>query len=152
MTHPQDKAFSCVCVYVFLVQDGELLWLLRQNTGYLDGHYGLVSGHVEKGESAKEGMVREAYEEVGILIDPDDLKVLHVMHRQTSRINIDIFFECTRWKGELTNKEPHKHEQMEFFPFNDPPPNIKPYLREVLSAINEGRVYSEVGFHKVALP
>ena len=66
--------------------------LLRQNTGYLDNYWSFPAGHVETGESATEGMIREAREELGIILSPDNLQVVHVMHRKTNRLNVDIFF------------------------------------------------------------
>jgi 8-oxo-dGTP pyrophosphatase MutT (NUDIX family) len=37
----------------------------RQNSGFMDGSYSLVSGHVEANESFKQAMIREAHEEAG---------------------------------------------------------------------------------------
>ena len=64
-----------VAVHLILTNDrGECLFLRRFNTGYKDGEYGLVSGHVEEGENLKSAMIREAREEVGITLSPDDLE------------------------------------------------------------------------------
>lgn len=64
--------------------------MLRQNTGFLDNHWGLVSGHMKAGESAIEGMIGESKEEIGINISADNLKVVHVMHRITNKLNMDF--------------------------------------------------------------
>lgn len=56
--------------------------------------WSLVAGHVENGESATAAMIRETYEEIGITLSPDQIKVVHVMHRQTNRLNVDIFSDC----------------------------------------------------------
>lgn len=55
-----------VSVYLILVKDGKVLLLRRANTGYEDGNYGLVAGHLDGDESATTGMVREASEESGL--------------------------------------------------------------------------------------
>lgn len=81
----------------FKKKENEVLLYLR-NTGYCDGFYGLVSGHVEDDESATSALIREAHEEADIQFDPSHLRVVHVMHRKTNRFNIDIFFECSHWQ------------------------------------------------------
>ena len=52
----------------------EILLQLRQNTGYMDDHWEFAAGgHLEKGETFDEAMVREAKEELGIDASPDQL-------------------------------------------------------------------------------
>jgi 8-oxo-dGTP diphosphatase len=57
--------------YVYLLRDGiggpEVLLQLRQNTGYMDGHWAAAAaGHVERGETAYDTARREAVEELGV--------------------------------------------------------------------------------------
>jgi len=142
----KKKASTYVCAYLILRQKNEVLLLLRKNTGYCDGQYGLVSGHVEDGEPATAGMIREAKEEAGIEILPSQLQVVHVVHRYSNRQNIDIFFECTSWKGELVNQEPEKCAALEFFPLDNLPDNTIPYIAQALQAAANGICYSEDGW------
>jgi 8-oxo-dGTP diphosphatase len=135
-----------VNVYLILKQNDMVLLHLRKNTGYLDGFYGLVAGHVEAKESAATAMVREAYEEAGILLEISDLNVVHVMHRLTNRSNIDIFFECSTWQGEITNKEPEKCAALKFFPLERLPSNVISYIIDAFRAINQKTAYSEQGW------
>ena len=140
------RAGANVNAYLVLRQDEKILFLLRQNTGYFDDHYGLVSGHVEEDESATDGMIREAYEEAGIRIRPEHLKVVHIMHRQTERLNVDIFFDCARWEGEIKNVEPEKCVALEYFSLDALPDNIVDYVLEALTAISKKTFYSEKGW------
>lgn len=135
-----------VSSYLILKQDNQILLGLRCNTGYCDGQYGFVSGNVEDKESATQAMVREAYEEAGIILDPADLKVVHILHRQSNRLNVDIFFECSRWSGDITNCEVDKCEGLSFFPINALPSNTVTYLLDVLEHVSKGRFYSESGW------
>lgn len=147
--HSSKKKWSgaFVNVYLILRKENVVLLHLRKNTGYCDGYYGLVAGHVEDGESAISAMVREAYEEAGILIHPSDLKAVHTMHRQTNRLNIDLFFECQKWQGTITNREPQKCSKLEFFSLERLPLNIIDYIKDGLEAALNQNFYSESGWN-----
>ena len=62
----KERVKIFVNVHLVLLKEGRILLSLRQNTGYEDGRYGLVSGHLEEGESITQGMKREVKEEIGI--------------------------------------------------------------------------------------
>ncbi len=72
-------------VYLVLIREERILLLRRYQTGYEDGNYSLVAGHVEAEETCKEAMIREAEEEAGIEIDYENLEVVHVMHRKIEK-------------------------------------------------------------------
>lgn len=135
------------CVYVILEREGKILLSLRQNTGYTDGFYSLVAGHLDGDETAKQGIIREAKEEIGIDIQEQDLELKLTMHRwQPDRENIDLFFIAHHWQGEITNKEPEKCGGLEFFEKSPLPSNTVPYIREALLAIARGKTYAEFGW------
>ncbi len=140
------RSGASVNAYLILKQDDKVLFHLRKNTGYCDGMWSLVAGHVEDGESATDGMIREAREEIGIELSPAELKVVHVLHRKTNRLNVDIFFDCTSWQGIIQNQEPEKCEKLEFFSLQDLPSNIIEYNVACLMAISNGEFYSEQGW------
>jgi 8-oxo-dGTP pyrophosphatase MutT (NUDIX family) len=142
----ETRQLTSVNVYLLLQKEEQILCLLRKNTGYCDGMWGLVSGHVEAGESATEAMVREAWEEVGIEIHPSCIEVAHIMHRQSSRLNVDVFFACSSWNGNLHNREPEKCERLEFFPRIDLPKNTIDYVSDAIGAVKSGKFYSEKGW------
>lgn len=140
------KAQVFVCVYLVLIQEDRILLSLRENTGWGDGQWSLVAGHGEVGEPATQAMCREALEEAGITIRPQDLTVAHVMHRRSNRENMDIFMTADKWVGEIQNTEPHKCGGLVFYPWDDLPENTMDYIRVALKAIQEGQFYSEYGF------
>ena len=136
--------------YLYLERDGKILLLKRKGTGYMDGYYSLIAGHVERGENFTECLIREAREEGGIALDPRDTEVVHVMYRNDrpdfSNQRMDVFFKARSWEGSLENREPQKCEELIWIDKNHLPENIIPYIREVIGYINEGRQFSERGW------
>lgn len=130
-------------VYLILEQNNKILLGLRQNTGFMDGYWALPAGHAEDGERAKISMIREAKEEIGIDIKEQDLEVVHVMHRNTNRENLDIFMKLSNYEGEIQNMEPHKCKELKFFSKNSLPDNIVEYAKYAVNQSDEREIYSE---------
>jgi len=142
----KERFKLCVSTYLFLEKEDKILLHLRQNTGYADGNYSLVAGHLDGNETATQAIIREAKEEANIIINPEDLKVVHIMHRTSDRENIDIFFSCKKWTGEIKNLEPHKCGGLTFASKNNLPENTLEYVKIALSNEKSGQFYSELGF------
>src|SRR5690348_17247888 len=90
-------------VYALLVKDGNVLLSRRYQTGYEDGNYSLPAGHVEDGESLTQAVIREAKEETGVDLKPEDVEVKTTMHRRQEDIRVDFLFEVKKWEGEPQN-------------------------------------------------
>ncbi|HXF90504.1 MAG TPA: NUDIX domain-containing protein [Candidatus Nitrosotenuis sp.] len=135
-----------VCVYLILQRDNKVLLGLRQNTGFADGKWGLISGHVESQESARSALSREVAEEIGITVKVEDLCIVHVMHRRSDRENIDIFMTCRSYQGEIHNQEPHKCGKLAFFSQDQLPEFVIDYIAHALKNIKNGITYSEYGW------
>jgi 8-oxo-dGTP diphosphatase len=134
-------------VYLLLRKDNKILLLRRFNTGYQDGNYSLVAGHLDGNELATEATAREAKEEAGITVDPQNLKLVHVAHRltrnQVGQERLDLFFEASEWTGDVSNAEPDKCDDLSWHPLNDLPRNMLPLIRYVLRDVAKGIGYSE---------
>lgn len=136
-------------VYLFLIKDEQILLLRRFQTGFEDGNYGLPAGHMDGNETARESCAREVREEIGIVIRPDDLTVVHVMHRKGSQDErIDFFMTATTYTGEIENMEPHKCDELTWHPLDALPPNTIEYIRVALNHFRNGVLYSEYGWRK----
>jgi 8-oxo-dGTP diphosphatase len=126
-------------------EEGRILLGQRQNTGFMDGAWHFPSGHLEEGEAASAGLVREALEETGIV--PETPKVIHVMQHHTDSGRVALFFEATSWSGEITNKEPDKCAGWQWF-LPDALPQMIPYALQALEHIQKGEFYSERGWEQ----
>lgn len=140
---------SIIDVYVLLQRgDGRILLMERANTGYADGQLCPPSGHLEEGESVIDCAVREANEEVGVVIDPVDLSFVHVVHHRNppGEARVGLFFSTHRWQGEAVNAEPHKCAGLQWADPADPPPNTVPYTAVALAQITSGIAFALDGW------
>jgi 8-oxo-dGTP diphosphatase len=136
-----------VAVHLFLIRDGQVLLLRRANTGFEDGNYSIIAGHLDGGEPIKAAMIREAREEAGIEIASDDLEVVGVIHeRDAVDEYIDFFLVARRWQGEIRNLEPHKCTELAWFPLDRLPPNVIPYVRQALANYQRGVWFDSYGW------
>jgi 8-oxo-dGTP diphosphatase len=140
---------SVVDVYALLQRrDGMILLLERSGTGYADGQLCPPSGHLEAGESVVDGVIREAREETGVLIDPGDLVFRHVVHHRNpeGQARVGMFFTAARWQGQPANMEPHKCAGLVWADPADPPASTVPYTSAALAAITRGASFSLDGW------
>ena len=143
-----DRFKLIASAYLFLVQDGQILLARRFQTGYEDGKYGLPSGHLEDGETLMECIVREAKEEIGILIDPTDITFAYCIHRKSDRNGVDFFFTTKKWSGTVTNREPEKCDHVAWFPLDDLPDTIIGYIKDAIEGWQKEEVYQEAGWNR----
>lgn len=133
--------------YLFLIEDNKILLQRRYQTGFEDGNYGVPAGHLDGGETAKEGCVREIKEEIGIDLKVEDLEVVHVMHRKASNDErIDFFMTTRAYRGEITNCEPNKCDDLSWFALDALPENVVDYVKVAIEHYKNGASYSEFGW------
>lgn len=138
---------ACIDLHVILRDEhGRVLLGERCNTGWADGQLGLPSGHLEDGESATAGAVREADEEIGVLIKIDDLRLIHAMHHYTDSGRVALFFEAHTWSGDVVNREPDKCAGWTFVDPTQLPNNVVPYVADALGHCAAGTGYAERGW------
>ena len=135
-----------IAVYLIFLRNDQILLLRRSNTGYEDGNYSLVAGHVEAGETVTQAAVREAFEEAGVVLRQENLEVVHVMHRKGDDERVDFFVLANAWSGEIQNREPNKCDELSWFPLADLPANLIPCVRVALINYQKGLFYSEFGW------
>jgi 8-oxo-dGTP diphosphatase len=135
-----------VAVHLFFLDKDKILLLRRFNTGYEDGNYSVVAGHVDAGETVTQAAVREAQEEAGVVLQPGDVQVVHVMNRKSNDERVDFFVLVKGWSGEIRNMEPEKCDDLAWFPLAALPANMIPYVRHAIENYQKGILYSEFGW------
>jgi 8-oxo-dGTP diphosphatase len=134
--------------HLLLIRDGRILLLRRRNTDYENGKYSVVAGHMEDAETAREAICREAHEEAGIELAPEDLAFAHVVHRADRGQRVGFFFSACRWRGEPRNMEPHKAGDFGWFPLDALPDDMVAYVRRAIELWRAGEAYSESGWDR----
>ncbi|MBB1242474.1 NUDIX domain-containing protein [Streptomyces durbertensis] len=131
-------------VHLLLRRGDTLLLSRRRNTGYADGLLHAPSGHVEDGEDVRQAVIREAAEEIGLVLRPADLRVALVMqHRGPAGApRVGWFFEA--WLDadrEPVNAEPDKCSELAWYPLGalpDGPGQMVAYCRAGIEAYLAG--------------
>ncbi len=143
---PKDRFKSIVAVYMILERDGKIFLMRRANTGYMDGMYGLPAGHHDGAEGLREATAREAREEIGVTIKPEDCEFAFLLHRPFANDGdrVDAYFKIKSWEGEPQNLEPEKCDEMGWFAYDALPENLISKLQIVLEGIKNGERYAEV--------
>lgn len=123
--------------------DTEVLLQLRgPGTGYKPRHWATAAaGHVELGESVHVAAAREAAEELGVSVAPDDIEPLCAMQRTLPGVmdpveqRVDYFLTTRRWTGQPTIQEPEKATRLGWFrPASLPDPMV-PHERVLLGLL-----------------
>lgn len=134
-------------VYLIVRRDNKVLLLQRANTGYQDGKYGMIAGHLDGDELATEAIKREAKEEANITIDPREAKFVHLLHglsrNDLGQERMSLFFEVWKWQGEITIMEPKKCDDLSWHPIDNLPDNMLPLVRNALHDVSNNICYSE---------
>ena len=121
----------------------EILLQERCNTGYMDGKYDMAcSGHLEKGESFTQALVREAKEEIGIDIKEEDLEFVHLYYPYEEEY-VNVFFKANKYEGVPTIKESDKCDSLKWFNIKDLPDNIIPKHKNVIECMDKKVMYDD---------
>lgn len=136
-----SDAAAALDAYLMLVREGAVLLGLRHNTRFAANQWLLPAGRVEPGETVLAAAIREAREEIGLVLAPDALRLAYVMHaRWLGRPRVGFFFAVERWDGEPINAEPDKCSAIAWHPLSALPAATAEYARAALADIAAGRM------------
>lgn len=101
------KAIFKSAVHMIICKDNKILVQKRKGSKLWPGYYALPAGHIDKGENQYDALIREAQEELGIVINLK--KIINsyvVLRRNYFEINgkvlepyIDYYFEIEEYEG-----------------------------------------------------
>lgn len=143
------KALSAVFPIIIRTVKNKKQVLLhkRENTGYMDGMWDFAgSGHVDENETAKQAVLRECMEEIGINISITDVSFAHLSHRlnKNGRTYYDIYFVIHDYDGIPSIAEPNKCSKLWWFDVDNLPADIIRIRKNALEDYFNGIYYSEV--------
>jgi len=133
------RAMFGSAVYAVLSDGDRVLLMRRAGSGYHDGELGLPAGHLDGGEDAVTGLVRELREELTIDADPAACTLATVLHRAAEKPGdaeyLDLVFTVDRWRGEPEIGEPAKCAELVWSHRDALPADVIPYIRTTLEAV-----------------
>ena len=123
------KAVFKSAVHIMLINDDKILLQKRKGSKLWSGYYALPAGHIDEGETQYDALVREAKEELGIEINPNDIINNYVvLRRNFFEIDgkilepyIDYYFEIKKYNGIPKIIEANKCEELLWADVNNLP-------------------------------
>lgn len=127
-----------VATNVLLEKDGKILLSLRQNTGWADDQMTIPGGHTEPGETVTQAAIREAKEELGLDLKPEDLTYLCTENKITQRPYVSVIFTV---KTDQTpeNTEPEKCKELVWADPNNLPENVTENFKQIIQKAYLGK-------------
>lgn len=127
------KAIFKSAVHIILINDNKILLQKRKGSKLWPGYYALPAGHIDEGETQYDALVREAKEELGIEINPNDIINNYVvLRRNFFEIDgkilepyIDYYFEIKKYNGVPKIIEEDKCDELLWADVNNLP---KPFI------------------------
>ncbi len=139
-------------VFLLFERNGGILLQKRKNTGWHDGEYSLVAGHIDGNLTIAEEATREAREEAGIVVSPDNFQIVHVAHQiDHDREYVCYYLRATSWEGEPENLEPEFSTELVWFSWDKLPGNIEDDVTAALQKYREGVSFSEFDWRAPSL-
>lgn len=135
---------AAVAVYGVLELDGHTLLMRRAGSGYHDGELSLPAGHLDGGEHAVGGLIRELREELDIRVVPAACSLATVAHRAAESPDdweyVDLVFRVAAWTGEPAIAEPDRCSELVWADRSRLPADVIPYVATILDALDDQRL------------
>lgn len=118
----REKFLSAVYL-IIKNKEGKILLQRRQGSKLWPGFLALPAGHIDEGENAIEAVIREAYEELSIVIKKEDIIDSFVVNRRNKSLMpyYDVYFEVAKYSGEIKINEPQKCSELKWVNINNLP-------------------------------
>jgi 8-oxo-dGTP diphosphatase len=146
-----DTQRSVIDVFLLLTRGDEVLLGLREGTGFADGMWNLPSGKAEQDETAVAAVIREAREEIGVTLGPDQLTFAAAVQCRNSvtDVRVGLFFHAEASADPAAgpfNAERHKCAKVAWYPLGMLPEPVMPYSALGVSLFLSGARYATLGW------
>ncbi|MDT0453129.1 NUDIX hydrolase [Streptomyces hesseae] len=147
---------NIVGAHLLFERRGHVLLGLRPPDALLAANvWHVPAGHVER-ESVRACAVREAGEELGVIVDEPDLELVHTVHlldadadAEDTVPRLQLFFRAHRWRGEPRVMEPDRCVEWRWWPLHALPDPTVEYTVAALEGIASGWSYTAMGWPAV---
>ncbi|MBZ6475422.1 NUDIX hydrolase [Streptomyces griseocarneus] len=148
---------NIVGAHLLFQRRGQVLLGLRPPDTLSATHvWHVPAGHVER-ESARACAVREAGEELGVIVAEPDLELVHTVHLLDTDAaatdanahavpRLQLFFRVHRWHGEPRLMEPGQCVKWQWWPLHALPDPTVEYTVAALEGIANGWPYTDMGW------
>lgn len=137
--HPREGLKLTRIAYILLErQDGAIL-LSKRNRSRLGDTWGLPAGHIEEGETWFQTTVREAHEELGVILEEKNLEHIHTLHlKDPDGQRVGFVVRAKIWVGEPKNMEPEKCAGIMWVDPNNLPKDTVGHMVSAFSNMKKG--------------
>lgn len=143
----RERFKQIISVGIILInKNNEVLLQKRCNTGYMDGKYALVAGHLEPNESMLSGIIREIKEEIGIELEKEKVNFVCLVRSGNDNEYINTYFKYEVFDGNVVNMEPDKCSELKWFNINVLPSNIVPNDKRAIYNMINNIILDEYNF------
>lgn len=139
---PAERFRFASAVYGVLADSNRVLLVRRAGSGFHDGELSLPAGHLDGGEDAVGGLVRELREELTITAERDSCRLAVVLHRAPESPGdheyLDLVFTVGRWAGTPSIGEPDRCSELVWANLGRLPGDLVDYIEAALQALRKG--------------
>ena len=135
-------------VNILIINDGKLMLGRRQNTGWKDGMLCVMGGHVEENETPTQAVIREAKEELGVTINPNDIEFTCVAARRSTPTDyVSYVFTIEDKDYKYINNEPDKCTELVWVdPSKLPNDVIEDFKIIITNGLVKKKIFLEINY------
>jgi mutator protein MutT len=146
----EEKQRPKVGVGVMILRDGKILLGKRNDDAkkassdlHGEGTWTMPGGKLDFQETLLEGVCREVFEEIGVKINADKLKVISVADEIVPDNHyVTVGFLCEDFEGEPKIMEPEEITEWKWYNLNELPEKVFPPSLKMVKAYLNNKIYN----------
>ncbi len=144
-----DKRYPRVGAGAMILKNGKVLLGRRHDNPqkassalHGEGTWTMPGGKIDFQEKIHEGLIREVFEETGIGVKKENLRLLSVTNDIVSDAHfVTIGFFCDEFEGEPRVMEPDEIIEWRWFPLDDLPTPMYPTSKKMIGCYLAKKIY-----------